>query len=68
VHEILFSEQFVFGFAVVGVVYAAIYGANCSTLRFVVEANTFGAFFVRDVVNVHVYWFKGVVCLYFFAV
>jgi hypothetical protein len=46
VHEVFLSKEFVFRFAVVRVVYAAVNWANSSTLRLIVKTNTFGAFLV----------------------
>jgi hypothetical protein len=42
-----------FGFAVVGVVNAAINGADCSALGLVMKAHALGAFVSDDVIDIH---------------
>jgi hypothetical protein len=52
---VLLGHQFVYGLLVELVRYAAIHGANCGTLGFLMKALTFGALVGNDIIGVVAY-------------
>lgn len=52
VQPFLFGYQFIFGFAYVFIINAAIHRTNSSTLRFIMKTNTLGTLIRNDVVNI----------------
>lgn len=54
VHECFFGKQKFLSFSVIRVIDTTIDGTYGCALRFIMEANTFRAFFMGDVVYVHV--------------
>ena len=54
VHKCFLGQQQFFRFFVIGVIYAAIDRADSRALGLVVKPDAFGAFFVRDVVDIQV--------------
>ena len=54
VHKGFLGQQQFFRFLVIGVIHAAINWADSRALGLVVKSDAFGAFLVRDVVNIHV--------------
>ncbi|MNY51036.1 hypothetical protein D3C86_1865940 [compost metagenome] len=63
VHEILFRNQFIITFTILRIVNTTIDRANRSTLRLIMETYTFGTFICNDVVNIHVFRLKILICL-----